>query len=183
MIHMKNHVFLMLFKNINVEVFNLMSRTNETRDTEWHETCKCKCRLDVSVCNKKQRWNKDKYRCEYEKLIDKGICDKGFIWNPSNCDCECDKSCDKGEYLYYENCKSRKKIVEKLVAECNENIDGNEMIYNGTVNDYEKVCNSCTMYIVLFVIFLIISTIVVVCLFIFIGTQKRVILILLLILI
>ena len=31
------------------------------------------------------------------------------------------------------------------------------MIYNETLNDYENVCNSCTIYIVLFVIaFLII---------------------------
>ena len=37
-------------ENINVKVFNLMSRTNETRHIEWHKTCKCKCRLDVSVC-------------------------------------------------------------------------------------------------------------------------------------
>ena len=36
-------------KNINVKVFNLMSRTNETRHIEWHETCKCKCRLDGSI--------------------------------------------------------------------------------------------------------------------------------------
>ena len=28
-------------KNLNVKVFNLMSRTNETRHIEWHETCKC----------------------------------------------------------------------------------------------------------------------------------------------
>ena len=41
-----------------------MSRTNETRDIEWHETCKCKFRLDASVCNNKQRWNNDKCRCE-----------------------------------------------------------------------------------------------------------------------
>ena len=27
-------------KNINIKVFNLMSRTNETRHVEWHETCK-----------------------------------------------------------------------------------------------------------------------------------------------
>ena len=32
-------------KNLNVKVFNLMPRTNKTRHTEWHETCKCKCRL------------------------------------------------------------------------------------------------------------------------------------------
>ena len=42
-------------KDINVKVFNLMSRTNETRQIRWHETCKCKCRLDASVCNNKQR--------------------------------------------------------------------------------------------------------------------------------
>ena len=48
------------------------------------------------------------------------MCDKGFIWNPSNCECECDKSCDIGEYLDYENCKCRKKEVDKLVEECTE---------------------------------------------------------------
>ena len=38
-----------VLKNINVKIFNLMSRTNATRHTEWHETCKCKCKLDASV--------------------------------------------------------------------------------------------------------------------------------------
>ena len=42
-------------KNINVKVFHLMSRTNGTRHIDWHETCKCKCTLDASVCNNKQR--------------------------------------------------------------------------------------------------------------------------------
>ena len=37
-----------------------MSRTNETRHTSWHESCICKCRLETSVCNDKQRWNNDK---------------------------------------------------------------------------------------------------------------------------
>ena len=78
-----------------------MSRTNETRHVKWHETCKCKCRLDASVCNSKQHWNDDKCRCDCKELIDKGICDKGFIWNPSNC--------DDGEYLDYANFKCRKK--------------------------------------------------------------------------
>ena len=65
-------------KNINIKVFNVMSRTNETRHLKWHETCKCKCRLDAKVCNSKQRWNKDKCRCKCEELIDKGICEIGF---------------------------------------------------------------------------------------------------------
>ena len=46
---------------------------------------------------------------------------------------------------------SRTKVVE----ECNKGINGNEMIYNTTLN--ENVRNSCRVYIVLFVIaFLII---------------------------
>ena len=56
-----------------------MSRTNETRHIKRHETCKSKRRLDASVFNNKQRWNKDKWRCECKELIDKGICDKEFI--------------------------------------------------------------------------------------------------------
>ena len=81
------------------------------------------CRLNVNICNNKQRWNKKKCRCECKELIHKGICDKGFIWNPSNCECECDKNCDFSEYLDYENCKCRKKLVHKLIDECTETIE------------------------------------------------------------
>ena len=90
--------------------------------------------------------------CEYKELIDKGICDKGFIWNPSNCECECDKSCDVGEYLDYENCKCRKKIVDKLVEECTENI---YEVESASENKYK--CSSCIPCIVLFSIFFTIS--------------------------
>ena len=41
--------------NINVRVFNLMSRTNERRHIKWNEMCKCKCRLDAKVCNNNKR--------------------------------------------------------------------------------------------------------------------------------
>ena len=64
-----------VLKDLNVKVFNLISRTNKTRFIEWHETCKCKCRLDAIVCNNKQRWDKNKCRRECKELIDKGICD------------------------------------------------------------------------------------------------------------
>ena len=129
-----------------------MPRTNETRHIEWHETCKCKCRLDAIVCNNKQRWNEDKCWCECKELIDKGVCDKGYAWNPSNCECECDKSCDVGEYLDYENCKCRKRLVDKLVDECDENIDEVKI-----VSESKNKCNSCILYIVLFSIFFTIN--------------------------
>ena len=51
-------------KKLNVKVFNIVSLTNETRYIKWHENCKCICRLNWIICNSKQRWNKDKCRCE-----------------------------------------------------------------------------------------------------------------------
>ena len=62
-----------------------MPKTNKTCHMHRHETCACKCRLDASVCNEKQRWNSDKCRCECKELIDKGRYNDGFIWNPSTC--------------------------------------------------------------------------------------------------
>ena len=97
-----------IIKNLNIIVFNLMSRTNETRFIKWHEKCKCEFRLDAIACNNKQRWNKNKCRCECKELIDKDVCDKGFIWNPSNCEYECDKSWNIGEYVDHSNCKCKK---------------------------------------------------------------------------
>ena len=66
-------------KNLIVKVFNLMSRTNETRHIQWHETCKCECKFEATVCNNKQRWNKDKCRCECKELIEKGCAIKDLF--------------------------------------------------------------------------------------------------------
>ena len=140
-------------KDLNVKVFNLMSRTNETRHIKWHGTCKCQCRLDTIVCNNKQRWNEDKCRCECKELIDKGVSYKGYAWNPSNGGCECDKSCDIGEYLDYENCKCRKRLIDKLVDEWDETIDEEVKI----VSESKNKCNSCIAYLVLFSIFFTIN--------------------------
>ena len=110
-------------KNLNVKLFNLMSRTKEARHMQWHEKCKSECKLGANVCNNKQRWNKDKCRYECKELVDKGMCDKGFIWNPNNYECECDKTCDVREYLDHENCKYRKTLVGKLFDECAETVE------------------------------------------------------------
>ena len=129
-----------------------MSRTNETKFTEWHETCKCDRKIGENVCNNKERWNKNKCRFECKQLIDKGVFDKGFIWNSSNCECECDKACHIGEYLDYENCKYRKKLVDKLVDECTETVEEVKLAYITLVeieNSYK--CSSCTVYIVLMI--------------------------------
>ena len=44
---------------------NGMSKTNGTKHIKWHETCKCKCRLDASVCHKS---------CDFGEYLDYENC-------------------------------------------------------------------------------------------------------------
>ena len=155
-----------IVKNLNFKVFNLMSRTNETRSIKWHETCKCICRLNKIICNNKQRWNKNKCRCECKELIDKGVCDKGFIFNPNNCKCECDKSCNNSQYLDYLDCKCKKKIIDLIVEKLSMSIeydDDKTKIVNITDNKTKivnkTVENSCKVYIILTIVVIAISTV------------------------
>ena len=90
-------------------------------------------------------------------MIDKGVCDKGYSWNPTNCECECDKSCGFGEYLDYENCKCRERLVEKLVEECNDNIDEAKLTKIALFEHKNECTCYCTAFIVLSVITLAIS--------------------------
>ena len=142
---------------------NLLSGTNETRRIEQNEKCKSKYRFEHSLYNNKQRWNDDKSRCECKKLIDKGVGDKGFIRNPSNCECDCYKSCDFSEYLDYKNCKCKKTLVDKSVErssaeQCTENIEEIRLVeITSSKNENKYTCSSCTLYIVLFSIFLTIN--------------------------
>ena len=61
---------------------------------KWHKTCKCKCILDASVCNKKTTLERCKCRRKCKEWIDKAInvindkCNKGYAWNPRNCECD-----------------------------------------------------------------------------------------------
>ena len=80
-------------------------RLNETRNVLWHESCKCVCKLNSSVCNNKQIWKDDACRCDCNEDF-AGIinCTKGYTWNPSTCKCQCDAWCKPGQYLDRKNC-------------------------------------------------------------------------------
>ena len=55
--------------DMNIKVFNLMSRTNGTRRASWHEICKY--RLDASVYNNRPRWNRYRCRCDSKNWLKK----------------------------------------------------------------------------------------------------------------
>ena len=67
-------------------------------------------------------------------------------------ECECDKGCDVGEYLDYENCKCRKKLVYKLVDECTETAEEVKLAkITLAENESGNKYSSCTVYIVLMI--------------------------------
>ena len=99
-------------KNVTVKMFDLMDLKNATKQVEFHQSCKCVCKINSNVCSEKQRFNKNKFRCEC--LINKK-CQNDFVWNYSNCECE------------YK--KAAKLIVEE---ECD--VETNDIIQNKTIS-------------------------------------------------
>ena len=108
-----------VIKGINMQVYNFLTMLNETRNVLWHESCKCVCKLNSSVCNNKQIWNGDTCRCDRNEDF-AGIisCDKGCMWNPSTCECHCDTWCKPGQQLDHKNCVCKNKLVGRVIKEC-----------------------------------------------------------------
>ena len=125
-----------IIKNINIKVYNFLMRLNETRNVLWHKSCKCVCRLNLSVCNSKQTWNSDTCRCDCnEDFASVVSCDKGYMWNPSSGECQCDKWCKTGQYLDHKNCVCKNKLVGRLIEECTS-------VINETMINNKDSCNN-----------------------------------------
>ena len=122
-----------IIKNVNMEVYNFLIRLNETRNVLWHESYKCVCKLNSSVCNRKQIWNSDTCRCDCDEDF-AGIinCTKGYMWNASTCACECDMWCKPGQYLDHKNCVCKNKLVGRIIGEYTSVI--NETMMNNVDN-------------------------------------------------
>ena len=56
-----------IVKRVSMQVYNFLMRLNATRNVLWHESCKCVCKLNSSVCNNKQIWNDDTCRCDCDE--------------------------------------------------------------------------------------------------------------------
>ena len=59
------------------------------RNVSFHKSCKCSCLLDEKFCNNKQKWNKEKCRCECLEIKE---CGNNSFWNFVNCRCELKKA-------------------------------------------------------------------------------------------
>ena len=44
------------------------------------------------------------------------------MWNPCICDRNCDEACRIGEYLDIKNCLCKKRLFDKLIQACEDQI-------------------------------------------------------------
>ena len=80
-------------KNLNLSVFNMIARTNESQTLIKHISYACKCKFHGRKCNSNQKWNNGKCRCRHENRKEHYLCNKYYIWNSDTC------SCGNGKYL------------------------------------------------------------------------------------
>ena len=134
-----------IIKRINMKVCNFLMMLNETCNVLWHESCKCVCRLNSSVCNNKQIWNSDTCKCDCNEDF-AGIinCIKRYMWNPSTCEFQCDMCSKPGQYLGLKNCVCKNKLVGRIIGECTSVI--NETMMNNVNN---KDNDNTIIYIVI----------------------------------
>ena len=122
-----------IIKRVNMKVYNFVTRLNETCNVLWHESCKCVCQLNSSVCNSKQIWNCDSCSCDCnEDFTGIMTCNKGYMWNPSPCACKCDMWSKPVQYLDYKKCVCKNKLIGKVISKCTTLI--NESMMNNKTN-------------------------------------------------
>ena len=147
-----------IIKNVNMKVYNFLIRLNETRNVLWHESCKCICLLNSSVCNSKQIWNSVTCRCDCNEDF-AGIinCTEGYMWNPSTCACECDMWCKPGQYLDHENCICKNRLVGRVIGECTS------LINETMMNNKDNITNDDTITYIFIGLFSVLLFIGIVC--------------------
>ena len=147
-----------MIKRINMKVYNFLMRLNEARNVLWHESCKCVCRLNSSVCNSKQIWNSDTCRCDCNEDF-AGIinCTKGYTWNPSTCECHCDIWCKPGQYLDYKKCICKNKLIGRVTAQCTS------VINETMINNKDNIDNNNTKTNIFIGLFSVVMFAVIIC--------------------
>ena len=152
-----------VIKRVNMQIYNFLMRLNETRNVLWHESCKCVCKLNSSVCNNKQIWNSDTCRCdcneEFAIIIN---CTKGYTWNPGTCECQCDTWCKPGQYLDHKNCICKNKLTGKVIEECTS------IINETMINNKNNIANDNTITKIFIGLFSVVMFVVIVCFCVFV---------------
>ena len=66
-------------ENLNLSIFNMITRIKESKTLTKHFSCKCKCKCDGRKCNSNHQWNKDKCQCQCKNLKEHHVCGEHYI--------------------------------------------------------------------------------------------------------
>ena len=55
-------------EDLNLRVFNIIARLNESKTLTNHISCEYKCKFDGPKCNSNQSWNKNKCWCDFKNI-------------------------------------------------------------------------------------------------------------------
>ena len=92
-------------KSLNVKVFNMITKINETKTFIKHISCNYKFKFDNATCNLNQKWNNETCQYEYNNLVNAQKIIIGILANA------------------FENGKNSKSIVDESAIVCYEIID------------------------------------------------------------
>ena len=152
-----------IIERVKMQVYNFLMMLNETRSVLWHESCKCVCKLNSSVCNNKEIWNSDtcRYDCneDFASIIN---CTKGYTWNPSTFQCQYDTWCKPDQYLDHKNCICKNKLIGRITEECKS------VINETMINNKDNIDNDNTITNIFIGLFSIVMFAVIVCFCVFV---------------
>ena len=72
-------------EDLNLSVFNTITRINESKTLTKHISCKCKCKFNVKHVIQINGGITINVDVSVKKHY---VCEKDYIWNPSTCSCE-----------------------------------------------------------------------------------------------
>ena len=72
-------------KDINNNLFNIITNRNETKAMIEYISCDCKCKFSSTTCNSNQKWNNKTCQCKCKNYRN---CKKDYSRNPTTCTCE-----------------------------------------------------------------------------------------------
>ena len=100
-------------EDLNLSVFNMITRINESKTSTKRTSCECECGFGGRQCNSDQWWNNGNCRCECKK---RHVCER-----------LCLKSCENGKYL--------ESFLDNSTIVCDEVKE----LYNEETNFNEKI--------------------------------------------
>ena len=130
-------------EDLNLSVFNMITRINESKVLAKHLSCKSKCKFDGRKCSSEQLWSNENCRCECKK---RHACEKDYILNPVAC------SCKNGKHL--ESILEDSAITwDKIIESYDEETEAIPINFNET----KVACKTQSFYNLLAILIIIIA--------------------------